>query len=106
MKTHELLIVAVCSIVTIVLRFLPFVVFRKGQLPKAVVYLGKVLPSAIMAMLVIFCYRNYDFTVVSDFLPAVIAGVSTVLLYVWKRNTMISIFGGTVLYMLFVQFIF
>lgn len=105
--THAALIIAVAGAVTLMLRFLPFLVFGgKRETPPYIVYLGKVLPYAIMGMLVIYCLRGISFTAAANFLPELIACAVVVLAHVWKRNTLLSIISGTVCYMLLVQFVF
>ena len=97
----------ITAAVTAGLRFLPFLIFGgKNKTPKTVVYLGKVLPCAIMGMLVVYCLRDMTFTQASGFLPQLIAGGVTALLYVLKKNSLISILGGTACYMLLIRFIF
>lgn len=104
---HSVLIVAVCALVTIGLRFLPFVIFRGDRpTPPYIVYLGKVLPYAIMGMLVVFCLKNVSLTAAPHGLPEFIACALTAVVHVWKRNTLISIIGGTAAYMIMVQMIF
>ncbi len=104
---HSVLIVAIVSLVTILLRFLPFAVFNgKRKTPEIVLYLGKVLPYAIMGMLVVYCLKDMTFTAVRNFVPQIIASAVVVLSYVWKRNTLISIAGGTLVYVLLVNFVF
>ena len=68
--------------------------------------LGKLLPCAVMSMLVVYCLRNMDFTGASHALPEIIAAAVVVLLHVWRRNTLLSIVAGTVVYMLLVQLVF
>lgn len=105
--THAALIIAVAGAVTLMLRFLPFLVFGgKRETPPYIVYLGKVLPYAIMGMLVIYCLRGISFTAAANFLPELIACAVVVLAHVWKRNTLLSIISGTVCYMLLIQFVF
>ncbi len=105
--THAALIIAVAGAVTLMLRFLPFLVFSgKRETPPYIVYLGKVLPYAIMGMLVIYCLRGISFTATANYLPELIACAVVVLAHVWKRNTLLSIISGTVCYMLLVQFVF
>lgn len=105
--SHAALIIAVAGAVTLLLRFLPFLIFGgKRETPPYIVYLGKVLPYAIMGMLVIYCLRGISFTAAANFLPELIACAVVVLAHVWKRNTLLSIISGTVCYMLLVQFIF
>lgn len=104
---HSILIIAVASLVTIALRFLPFIVFGRGRkTPEIITYLGRVLPFAIMGMLVVYSLRNISFTAMPFGLPELIACLVVVLLHIWRRNTLISIAGGTVAYMLLVQLVF
>ena len=105
--SHAALIIAVAGAVTLLLRFLPFLIFGgKRETPPYIVYLGKVLPYAIMGMLVIYCLRGISFTAAANFLPELIACAVVVLAHVWKRNTLLSIISGTVCYMLLVKFVF
>ncbi len=105
--THAALIIAVAGAVTLLLRFLPFLIFGgKRETPPFIVYLGKVLPYAIMGMLVIYCLRGISFSAAANFLPELIACAVVVLAHVWKRNTLLSIISGTVCYMLLVQVVF
>ena len=106
-NAHAMLIVAVAGIVTAALRFLPFLIFGGDRKPPAyITYLGKVLPYAIMAMLVVFCLKNVSLVSTPYGLPELISCALVVLLHVWKRNTLISIIGGTVCYMVLVQMVF
>ncbi len=99
------LLIAVMAIVTILLRFLPFLVFRK-QVPPYITYLGKVLPAAIIGMLVVYCFKDTALTAHPFGIPELIAAACVVGLQVWKRNSLISILTGTVVYMLLVQLVF
>jgi len=102
-----MLIVGVIALVTAGIRFLPFGVFRGDkQTPPLIEKLGRVLPYAIMGMLVVYCLKGVSFGALSSWLPSAIACVVTVVLYGWKRNTLLSIIGGTVCYMLLVQMVF
>ena len=104
---HAGLIVVVVSLVTIGLRFLPFFVFgAKRTTPEFITYLGKILPYAIMGMLVVYCLKGISITAAPYGMPELIACAMVVLLHLWKRNTLISIVGGTACYMLLVQVIF
>ena len=98
-------LVAVMAGVTILLRFLPFLVFR-DRTPRYITYLGKVLPPAIIGMLVIYCLRSVSLTVSPFGVPELIAAACVVGLQVWKRNSLVSILAGTVLYMLLIQLVF
>ena len=99
------ILVATMAIVTILLRFLPFWVFKKNT-PKYISYLGEVLPSAIIGMLVVYCLRNTDIIAAPHGLPELIAAAIVVGLQIWKRNALVSILSGTVTYMLMVQLFF
>ena len=103
---HAAALVAVIALVTAALRFLPFGLFRGRETPKFVTYLGTVLPYSIMGMLVVYCLRNTDLIALPFGLPEVIAVALVIGLHLWKRNTLLSILGGTVCYMLLVQFVF
>ena len=104
--TQSILIIAVCAICTFAERALPFLLFRGKEVPEIVRYLGRVLPMAIMATLVMYCLKGITFSSATGFAPPLIASALTALLHIWKRNTMLSIFGGTVCYMLLVQVVF
>lgn len=104
---HSILLIAVISVVTMLLRFWPLWIFGNGQqTPPMIQYLGKVLPYAIMGMLVVFCLKGVTFVSSPYGLPELIACGVVVGLHIWKRNTAVSIVGGTVVYMLLVQMVF
>ena len=105
--THGMLLVLVIALVTAALRFLPFLIFNgKRQTPAYVAYLGKVLPCAIMGMLVVYCLKGVSLVQAPYGAPELIACAAVVLLHLWKRSTLLSIVGGTALYMLLVQLVF
>ncbi len=100
-------LILVMAAVTAGLRFLPFVIFSKGRkVPEVVAYLGRVLPYAVMAMLVVYCLKGISFVKMPFGLPEMISVVLVVVLHVWKRNTLLSIVGGTICYMVLVQMVF
>lgn len=104
---ESLSIIAVVALCTFLTRALPFLIFKNAnQLPHSVIYLGKVLPMAIMLCLIVYCIRESAFFVYPYGLPQIISIACVICLHLWKRNNMISIIGGTLLYMLFVQVIF
>ena len=99
--------IAVMAGVTFLTRALPFLLFDRGDAPpKLVLYLGRVLPPAIIAMLIVYCLRNVDVLHFAYGLPELIAIAVTISLHLWKRQMLLSIAGGTVCYMLLVQFVF
>ena len=105
--TYLLALIAVAAVVTAATRFLPFLIFGNGKkTPDIIVYLGKVLPYAIMGMLVVYCMKNISFVQRPFGLPELIACGAVAVLHVWRRNTLLSIAVGTIGYMLLVQFVF
>lgn len=111
--------IAVMAVVTFLTRALPFLLFDRGDHPpKLVLYLGRVLPPAIIAMLIIYCLKGpllalrdgfphlLPLQTAGEWLPAFLSVLVVALLHLWKRNTLLSIFGGTVLYMVLVQAVF
>ena len=106
--TELWLAIAVIALVTALTRFFPFFAFGGGRkTPKLIDKLGGLLPYAIMGMLVVYCLKGMSFTVgIGGFLPEIISVLIVSILYVWRRNTLISIIGGTVAYMLLVQLVF
>lgn len=103
---QRILTIAICALGTMATRFLPFLIFSdKRPTPPFVHYLGKALPSAVFAMLVVYCLRNVSVLTGSHGLPELAAIAVTVALHLWKRQMLLSIAGGTVCYMLLVQFV-
>ena len=89
------------------LRFLPFLVFPESkQPPRIIEYFGQVLPYAMTGLLVVYALRNTPILTGSHGLPELIACTVIVLLHVWKRNMLLSIAGGTIVYMLLAQLVF
>ena len=104
---HDILLIAVSALVIMATRFLPFLVFgEKRKTPPIVTYLGKVLPCAIMGMLVVYCLKDISVLSWPYGLPEIISCAVVAALHVWKRNSLLSIGGGTVCYMLLVQLVF
>ena len=102
---HSLELIAVMSIVTVLLRAAPFLFFKEGK-NKYIEYLGQVLPYPIMAMLVVYCLKSIDLLGTYHGVSEIIASIVVIITYVWKRNTLLSIFIGTILYMFCVQVLF
>ena len=106
-KLYAVLGIAIIAVITAATRFIPFLLFSgKRKTPAFILYLGKVLPFAIMGMLVIYCLRDTSFHSLGGFMPQLIAGALTAGLYVWRKSTLLSIVVGTVSYMLLVQLVF
>ena len=107
LTTYSIIAIAVAALCTFATRLVPFALFGgKKEVPATITYLGKVLPPAIIATLIIYCLRSVDFTASPHGAAEIIAIVVTALLHIWKKNTLISIGGGTILYMFLVQFVF
>lgn len=102
---YSAILVAVMSVVTVLLRAAPFLVFRR-KAPAYVLYLGRVLPAAIIGMLVIYCLKDINLLSAPFGAPELIAGLLVVGLHAWKRNILLSILAGTVCYMLLIHLVF
>lgn len=106
--TQAIASIAVMAGVTFLTRYIPFLLFDSGkkQVPRIVLYLGRVLPPAIMAMLIVYCLKGVSFATPAGWVPALLSCGAVVLLHLWKGNDLLSIFGGTILYMALVQGVF
>lgn len=102
---HEILLIFVVALITLLTRMLPFVVF-KNRSNHIIEYLGEVLPYAIMAMLVVYCLKGVNLLSGNHGICEIIGVISVIVLHLLKRNTLLSIFGGTIIYMLCVQVLF
>lgn len=102
---HAAILVATMSVTTVLLRALPFFVFRK-KTPAYVAYLGEVLPPAIIGMMVIYCLKDISVSISPFGIPELIAVLCVVGVQILRRNSLISILSGTVVYMVLVQMIF
>ena len=104
---QQIVTISMCVLGTVLTRFLPFLVFSgRRPTPKLVQYLGRVLPGAVFAMLVVYCLRNVSILGGSHGLPELIAIAVTTGLHLWKHQMLLSIAGGTACYMLLVQLVF
>jgi len=105
--TEHILTIAVVAAGTMLTRFAAFALFPAGRpTPKVVQYLGKALPPAVFGMLVIYCLKNVNILAGSHGLPEAIAIGAVIALHLWKRQMLLSIAGGTILYMALVQTVF
>lgn len=100
---QQIITIGICALATILTRFLPFIIFKDGKTPKYIQYLGKVLPAAIFAMLVVYCLKDVNVIKGNHGIPELVALITTVGLHLLKRNMFISIIGGTLLYILIVN---
>lgn len=104
---HEIAIICVVALCTLVTRALPFwVLGGKKEIPQTVQYLGKVLPPAIMIILVIYCLKSVNLWTGNRGIPEFMAIALVAILHLWKKNTLLSIGAGTIFYMVLVQVVF
>lgn len=105
--TQQIITIAMVVLGTMLTRFLPFLLFPAGKpTPKYIQYLGNVLPPAVFGMLVVYCLKNVSIFTGYHAIPEMLSIVLVVLLHLWKRQMLLSIAGGTICYMLLVQFVF
>lgn len=101
--TQSIITIIVVVLATMLTRFLPFIIFPEGKTPPDfIAYLGTVLPHAVIGLLVIYSLKDAFFTSFHGF-PETIAIIFIYILHKWKKNTLLSIGAGTVLYMVLVQ---
>src|SRR5688572_12832158 len=104
---QQIITIAMVVLGTMLTRFLPFVLFPPGKpTPKYIQYLGKALPSAVLGLLVIYCLKDVSVLSGSHGIPEFIAITVVALLHFWKRQMLVSMAGGTIVYMLLVQMFF
>lgn len=104
---HNIIMIAVMALVTMATRFLPFIIFgQKRKTPEIIIYLGKVLPCAIMGMLVVYCLKDVSFLQAPYGIPELLGIAVVAALHLWKRQSLLSIGVGTAFYMVLVQFVF
>lgn len=102
-------VIMICMVIlgTMITRFVPFLIFTSDKpTPKYVQYLGKMLPSAALGMLVIYCLKDVSLFKGNHAIPELISIMVVAVLHLWKRQMLISIAGGTIFYMILVQLIF
>lgn len=105
--TQQIVTIAMVVLGTMLTRFVPFFVFPAGKpTPKYVQYLGNVLPPAVFGLLIIYCLKNVSVFTGSHAIPELLAITLVIALHTWKRQMLVSIAGGTIFYMILVQFIF
>ena len=105
--SYIIITLLICVLCTQATRWFPFLLFGgKRQLPELIRYLGTVLPPAIMAVLIVYCLKGVTPLTWPHGLPELIASAVTAGAYLWKKNTLISIFTGTLCYRILIQKIF
>ncbi|MDF9824729.1 branched-subunit amino acid transport protein AzlD [Breznakia sp. PF5-3] len=104
MNDDALLIVCICGVITLFSRMIPFLVFPEGRkTPAIILYLSDYLPVAMIGMLIIYCLKDVDFLSTYHGFPELLGITIVAVLHLWKRNTLLSIVGGTVCYMFLLQ---
>ncbi|MCM3255454.1 branched-chain amino acid transporter permease [Priestia aryabhattai] len=104
---QQVITIAMVVLGTMLTRFLPFIIFPSNKpTPKYVQYLGKVLPSAVLGLLIIYCFKDVSLLSGSRGVPEFIGVAVVALLHLWKRKMFLSIAGGTIVYMMLVQLVF
>ena len=104
---QQLITFAVIVFATVIMRFLPFILFPDNKpTPKFIHYLGVVLPAAVFGLLMIYALKNVNLLSGSHGIPELIGIVVTAVIHLWKKQMLLSISAGTICYMLLVQFVF
>ncbi|WP_434511809.1 branched-chain amino acid transporter permease [Desulfitobacterium sp. AusDCA] len=104
---QSIILILIIAFGTFLTRSLPFFLFPANrETPHYILYLGEVLPYAAIGMLIVYCLKNVSLLSASHGLPEGIAVICIVLLHQWKNNVLLSIGGGTLIYMILVQFVF
>lgn len=103
---EQIITILIAGLATVITRFLPFIIFKGKKIPKALDYLGFALPASVFGMLLVYALKD---TVVTSFpfaIPEVLGLLVTSIVYMWKKNTLVSIALGTLFYMFLVQVVF
>ena len=104
---HAMIIILVMGLMTLATRILPVLIIGRGEkVPDYILYLGRVVPYTAMGLLIVYCLRDVQVLEAPHALPEIISLVVVVLTYLWKRNSILSVVIGTVLYMVLVQMVF
>ena len=104
---QTLITIAAIALGVQISRWLPFIAFSgKKEMPQFIKYLGRVLPPALMGLIVVYCFKSTPILAGNHGLPELIASAVVILTYKWKENLLISVGGGTLVYMLLIQLVF
>lgn len=104
--SQQLVTIGMVILGTVLTRFLPFLFFPAGKpTPKYIQYLGKILPSAVFSLLVVYCLKNVSIFTGSRGIPEFLSIAVVIVLHMWKRQMLLSIAGGTLCHMWLVQYI-
>ena len=112
---EQIVLIMAAVLATMLTRFIPFIVFRPGKpTPKYILYLGKVLPASVFALLVMYCLKNISFVsptsdtneiwgIPSDTIAQLLGVAFTILIHIWRKSMMWSIAAGTIFYMMLIR---
>lgn len=103
---ETIIFIAVAAVCTFATRAIPFMIFGKREVPKFVKYLGEILPSAIIGILIIYCLKDFYNLNINTIAPQLIGVGITAIAHIWKKNVLLSISLGTISYMLLIHFVF
>lgn len=104
---HAMIIILIMGLMTLGTRIVPVLIFGRGEkVPEYILYLGKVVPYTAMGLLIVYCLKDVPVLEAPHALPEIIALAVVSATYLWKRNTIMSVVIGTVLYMVLVQMVF
>ena len=107
MDNHAALVILIMGLVTLATRLLPVLIFGRGEkVPDYILYLGKVVPFTAMGLLIVYCLKDVSVVESPHGLPELISLAIVTGTYLWKRNTILSVVIGTVVYMMLVQMVF
>ena len=100
-------VILVMGLMTLATRILPVLIFGRGEkVPDYILYLGKVVPYTAMGLLIVYCLKDTPVLEAPHALPEIIAMAAVCGTYLWRRNSILSVIIGTVVYMLLVQLVF
>lgn len=106
-QTEQIITVAIVALATLLTRLLPFLIFKSNKpTPRFLIYIGRALPPAVFGMLVVYCLKEVSFGGLSLWAPQLIALSATLLIHLAFRKMLLSIAGGTALYIILVNWVF
>ena len=104
---HALIVILIMGVVTFATRIVPVLIFgRGGKVPDYIMYLGRTVPYTAMGLLIVYCLKDVKVTSAPYALPEIIAMAIVIGTYLWKRNSIVSVVAGTVIFMFLVQVVF
>lgn len=106
-QVHAMIVIAAMGLAVLATRIMPVLIFGRGEkVPEFILYLGRVVPYTAMGLLIVYCLRDVPVLEAPHALPEAISLAVVTMTYLWKRNSILSVVIGTVLYMYLVQLVF